>query len=257
MISKASATQRAGRVGRTKPGTVFRMYAKNRFNNFQEHETAEIHRVRHENMIVTLQNTLEDTPNFAGLSGVLRELVEPPKMDAIDQSFEVLYGNQFFTAPGDTGRLTVAGRIAGRLPVDINHSRAVLIGVTLGVGLETAVMVTSLSLAHSLFRTTSHFVQKDPDELNKVAAEIYFKTKSFDGGSYSDQILNLKLLAAWLKVSPNNRVKWAYDNCIAICRGIEEKGNQRVMRMPRDFGSIYFLENCYQRWRLYCSNFMP
>ena len=44
-ISKASATQRAGRAGRTRPGRCLRLYTAQDFNARAEHETAEIHRL--------------------------------------------------------------------------------------------------------------------------------------------------------------------------------------------------------------------
>ena len=43
-VSKASATQRAGRTGRVRPGNVWRLYSQALFDAFTEHEQAEIHR---------------------------------------------------------------------------------------------------------------------------------------------------------------------------------------------------------------------
>jgi HrpA-like RNA helicase len=43
-ISKASATQRAGRTGRVRPGKVYRLYSRELFEKFQEHEQSEVHR---------------------------------------------------------------------------------------------------------------------------------------------------------------------------------------------------------------------
>ncbi|HMX30272.1 MAG TPA: helicase-related protein, partial [Blastocatellia bacterium] len=44
-ISKASATQRAGRAGRTRSGRCLRLYTAQDFNARADHETAEIHRL--------------------------------------------------------------------------------------------------------------------------------------------------------------------------------------------------------------------
>ena len=46
-ISKASATQRAGRTGRVRPGKVYRLYSRNLHESFSEHEDSEIHRNYH------------------------------------------------------------------------------------------------------------------------------------------------------------------------------------------------------------------
>jgi hypothetical protein len=44
-ISKASATQRAGRTGRVRPGRVFRLYTKALHESLREHEESEIQRL--------------------------------------------------------------------------------------------------------------------------------------------------------------------------------------------------------------------
>jgi HrpA-like RNA helicase len=43
-ISKASATQRAGRTGRVRPGTVYRLYSSSLYEKFDPHEKAEVFR---------------------------------------------------------------------------------------------------------------------------------------------------------------------------------------------------------------------
>lgn len=44
-VSKASAIQRAGRAGRTRPGRCLRLYTEQDFNARADHETAEVHRL--------------------------------------------------------------------------------------------------------------------------------------------------------------------------------------------------------------------
>lgn len=44
-ISRASAEQRKGRAGRTGPGSCFRLYSENDYNEFKEFTTPEIKRV--------------------------------------------------------------------------------------------------------------------------------------------------------------------------------------------------------------------
>jgi HrpA-like RNA helicase len=54
-ISKASATQRAGRTGRVRPGNVYRLYSKELFGQFQEHEQSEVHRQPLQDVILSLR----------------------------------------------------------------------------------------------------------------------------------------------------------------------------------------------------------
>ena len=44
-ISKASATQRAGRTGRVRPGSVYRLYAHALHERLAEHDLSEVHRL--------------------------------------------------------------------------------------------------------------------------------------------------------------------------------------------------------------------
>jgi HrpA-like RNA helicase len=55
-ISKSSATQRSGRVGRTSKGTSYRMCTENFFNKLQEQKTAEIFRMPLSETIIELLN---------------------------------------------------------------------------------------------------------------------------------------------------------------------------------------------------------
>ena len=43
-ISKSTATQRAGRTGRVRPGTVYRLYSERLSNRFDVHDPSEIFR---------------------------------------------------------------------------------------------------------------------------------------------------------------------------------------------------------------------
>ena len=43
-ISQASANQRAGRTGRMRPGTVYRLYSSSLYNKLQQHELSEVQR---------------------------------------------------------------------------------------------------------------------------------------------------------------------------------------------------------------------
>jgi len=118
-ISKASATQRAGRTGRVRPGTVYRLYSKALFDKFQEHEESEVRRRTLQDVLLRLWTMLESSEAFAGVVPVLEALPEPPDMDNVDLSFHTLYHTGMITAAHNDGALTSLGRFAGSLPVDM------------------------------------------------------------------------------------------------------------------------------------------
>ena len=68
-ISKASATQRAGRTGRVRPGIVFRLYTKNLYEKFDEHEQSEVHRQPLQDVILKLKAMLEGSQKH-GIRGI-------------------------------------------------------------------------------------------------------------------------------------------------------------------------------------------
>lgn len=65
-ISQASAQQRAGRAGRTKPGKCFRLYTERSFNDELQKQTyPEILRSRMETVVLTLLKLgIEDLVHF-------------------------------------------------------------------------------------------------------------------------------------------------------------------------------------------------
>ena len=141
-ISKASATQRAGRTGRLRPGRVFRLYSDqiyeklvNRLMNlepfhlrmyhrFQAHEASEILRMPLQEVILNLRITFESARDFEGMlavrvnssqmrihiylrrSGVeplLADLLEPPEMANVNSSFDYLFDAGMITSNSDRG----------------------------------------------------------------------------------------------------------------------------------------------------------
>eukprot|EP01036_Dinobryon_divergens_P039497 gene39497-52071_t len=74
-ISKASSTQRAGRTGRMRPGTV----------------TSEIHRMPLQEVILNLRITFGTASQFNGVVPILQDLLEPPEMSNVDASFDYLF----------------------------------------------------------------------------------------------------------------------------------------------------------------------
>ncbi len=171
-ISKASATQRAGRTGRVRPGNVYRLYSKELHDRFQDHEQSEVHRQPLQDVILSLRTMLEDSANFDGVVPILEDLLEPPDMGNVEKSFGYLHYAGMVTEPSDYGELTSIGRLAGQLPVDLQLGRLVAYGVALGVGLEAAVMAASLSMPKSPFRIASPMIHNDPDEFNYIVQQV-------------------------------------------------------------------------------------
>jgi len=192
-ISKASATQRKGRTGRVRPGTVYRLYSERKYATFSEHEEAEVHRRPLEDVVLNLWVMMEDAPDFEGVVPVLDGLIEPPAMGNIKTSYMELFQSGFITEHSDDGELTPAGRLSGALPVDLRVGRLICYGLQLGIGPECIALAAALTLPRSVFRYANP-IHSDPEEYIEIVRNIMHTSTIIDHGTYSEPIAVIRLL---------------------------------------------------------------
>ena len=100
-ISRASARQRSGRAGRTRPGKCFRLYTESSFyNDLQETTYPEILRSKMSNVVLTLKKLgIDDLVHF--------DFMDPPAPETLMRALEVL---NYLGALDDEGDMTDLGR---------------------------------------------------------------------------------------------------------------------------------------------------
>jgi pre-mRNA-splicing factor ATP-dependent RNA helicase DHX15/PRP43 len=108
-ISKASAQQRAGRAGRTRPGKCFRLYTEKDFMKELEEQThPEILRSNLANTVLELVK--------AGVDDLVRfDYVDAPAPETLMRALELL---NFLAALDDDGNLTPLGAMMSEFPLD-------------------------------------------------------------------------------------------------------------------------------------------
>jgi len=108
-ISKASAQQRAGRAGRTRPGKCFRLYTENAFKKELIEQTyPEILRSNLANTVLELKKLgVEDLVHF--------DLMDPPAPETMMRALEEL---NYLACLDDDGELTQLGSLASEFPLD-------------------------------------------------------------------------------------------------------------------------------------------
>ncbi|KAI1088946.1 P-loop containing nucleoside triphosphate hydrolase protein [Rostrohypoxylon terebratum] len=108
-ISKASAQQRAGRAGRTKPGKCFRLYTEKAFKEELIEQTyPEILRSNLANTVLELKKLgIEDLVHF--------DLMDPPAPETMMRALEEL---NYLACLDDEGQLTSLGSLASEFPLD-------------------------------------------------------------------------------------------------------------------------------------------
>ncbi|ODQ65947.1 P-loop containing nucleoside triphosphate hydrolase protein [Nadsonia fulvescens var. elongata DSM 6958] len=108
-ISKASAQQRAGRAGRTRPGKCFRLYTEEAFKKeLNEQSYPEILRSNLANTVLELKKLgIDDLVHF--------DFMDPPAPETMMRALEEL---NYLSCLDDDGNLTALGRLASEFPLD-------------------------------------------------------------------------------------------------------------------------------------------
>lgn len=108
-ISKASAQQRAGRAGRTRPGKCFRLYTEVAFKKELIEQThPEVLRSNFASTVLELKKLgVEDLVHF--------DLMDPPAPETLMRALEEL---NYLACLDDEGELTQLGRLASEFPLD-------------------------------------------------------------------------------------------------------------------------------------------
>ena len=129
-ISQASAVQRAGRAGRTRPGRALRLYTQLDFDSRRPHEIPEIARLDLCEALLTLAA-------LGVCDGEGFEWFEPPAAPALQAGHDLL---RRLGALDGQGRLTDAGQQMLRFPVHPRLGRLIVEGERRGVGEDAAAL---------------------------------------------------------------------------------------------------------------------
>lgn len=134
-ISRASATQRAGRAGRTRPGRVIRLYTEGDLRSRPAHDKPEILRDDLAEIMLVLHGAGVDDPS------ALRFLQAPPE-PALSAAETLL---RRLGALDDRGQLSKQGRRMLDFPLPPRLARALVEGERRGVAEETCLAAALLS----------------------------------------------------------------------------------------------------------------
>jgi HrpA-like RNA helicase len=217
-ISKSSAIQRAGRTGRIRPGTVYRLYTRELYDSFVDFEEAEIHRKPLHEIILSLKATFQDSHGHSGVIPILSDMLETPDLSKVDECLEYLHEGKMITAPTDMARLTSRGEFAGHLPLDIGLANMVMYGINLGVGPESIVAAAALAQPKSPFRVAHPLVHNDPMEYNEIVRQTFMGALYFDGGMYSDPFMMIRMMVEWLEVDASHQFRFCTHHGLVLTR---------------------------------------
>lgn len=202
-ISRASAQQRAGRAGRTKPGKAFRLYTEHAFGkDLQENTYPEILRSNLGNVVLQLKKLgIDDLVHF--------DFMDPPAPETLIRALELL---NYLEALDDEGELTALGSQMAEFPLDPQLSRMLIASVRFKCPNEILSIVAMLSVPNPFMR---------PNEQRQQADEAKARFAHPDG----DHLTYLNAYHAY-KTFEHEAAEWCWNNYLNA-RGMKSADNVR------------------------------
>ena len=191
-ISRAAADQRAGRAGRTGPGTCYRLYTESGYlNEMLPNPVPEIQRTNLGNVVLLLKSLRVD--NLLDF-----DFMDPPPQENILNSMYQLW---VLGALNNVGGLTDLGWKMVEFPLDPPLAKMLLMGESLDCTDELLTIVSMLSVPSVFFRP------KDRAEESDAAREKFFVPES-------DHLTLLNVYQQW-KVN-QYRGDWCNDHFLHV-----------------------------------------
>jgi len=214
-ISRASARQRAGRAGRTRPGKCFRLYTEESFHeDLQETTYPEILRSKMSNVVLTLKKLgIEDLVHF--------DFMDPPAPETLMRALELL---NYLGALDDEGELTELGYQMSDFPVDPQLAKMITASPEYGCSEEIITIVACMSVPQIFMR---------PKESAKAADEA----KAQFAHKESDHLTFLNAFAAYVAEDEGARKKFCWENFMND-RSMQSAMNVRT-QLTRIMGKLH------------------
>ncbi len=198
-ISRASATQRAGRAGRTGPGRCVRLWSEREERGMAEADVAEVHRVDLSGTLLALHSWGADPSGFGWF-----EQPEPDRIDAAGRVLEML-------GAVEAGRITAAGRRLLDIPAPPRVARLLWAANEAGVLREGAALAALLAEKDILTRVDPRSLPEshaDSDMLVRLDRLAEAESARFDP----------RLRERGIDPGPARRVARARDDYLRVAR---------------------------------------
>lgn len=201
-ISRASARQRSGRAGRTRPGKTFRLYTEKSFKeDLIEQTYPEILRSNLSKVVLTLLKLgIKDLVHF--------DFMDPPAPETLMRALEML---NYLGALDDEGEVTKLGKLMAEFPVEPEMAKMILASPDYNCSNEILSIAALLSVPPIFMR---------PPEKGK-AADAAKKQYEHMGGDH------VTLLNAYHSYKQNGADKnWCFNNYLQF-RNLRQADNVR------------------------------
>lgn len=205
-ISKASAQQRAGRAGRTRPGKCFRLYTEGAFKKeLIETTYPEILRSNLSSTVLDLKKLgIDDLVHF--------DLMDPPAPETLMRALEEL---NYLACLDDDGNLTALGKLASEFPLDPTLAVMLISSPEFYCSNEILSLTALLSVPQIFVRPTA--ARKRADEMKALFAH-----------PEGDHLTMLNVYHAFkTPTAQENPKQWCYDHFLSL-RSLQSADNVRL-----------------------------
>ena len=201
-ISRASAHQRAGRAGRTRPGKCFRLYTEGSFKkDLQEQTYPEILRSNLGSVVLQLKKLgIDDLVHF--------DFMDPPAPETLMRALELL---NYLGALDDEGNMTQVGSVMSEFPLDPQLGKMMCVSPQFHCSNEILTITAMLSVPNPFIR---------PRDQQKEADEAKARFSHLDG----DHLTLLNAFHAFKQNSEDSQ--WCYNNYLNF-RAMKSADNVR------------------------------
>ena len=205
-ISKASAQQRAGRAGRTRPGKCFRLYTEGAFDKELIEQTyPEVLRSNLSSTVLELKKLgIDDLVHF--------DLMDPPAPETLMRALEEL---NYLACLDDEGNLTTLGRLASEFPLDPALAVMLISSPEFYCSNEILSLTALLSVPQIFVRPATN--RKRADEMKRLFAH--------DDGDHLT-LLNVYHAFKSDQAQANPR-QWCHDHFLSL-RALQSADNVRL-----------------------------
>ncbi|KAK4494511.1 hypothetical protein PRZ48_014809 [Zasmidium cellare] len=205
-ISKASAQQRAGRAGRTRPGKCFRLYTEGAFKKeLIDQSYPEILRSNLASTVLELKKLgVDDLVHF--------DLMDPPAPETLMRALEEL---NYLACLDDEGELTHLGKLASDFPLDPALAVMLISSPEFYCSNEILSLTALLSVPQVFVRPAA--ARKRADEMKNLFAHE-------DG----DHLTMLNVYHAFKSpAAQENPKQWTHDHFLSY-RALQQADNVRL-----------------------------
>ena len=228
-ISKASAKQRAGRAGRTRPGKCYRLYTEATYRTeLAETTSPEILRSNLTSVVLTLR--------AIGIENLVKfDFMDPPAPETMMRALEVL---NYIGALDDEGDITPLGHLMSEFPLDPELSKILILSEKFKCSEEILTLCAMLSVQNPFLRpresaeaadkAKSQFAHQDGDHLTLIKVFEAYKKEGSRNDWCSHNFINPRSMRAAAEIREQLLVKFQRLGLQVISE--EAKRSERIRK---------------------------